>query len=166
MILNISGKRSPEDQFILVSICVGSALTLGLVIFVVVHGGRQLKRCNYNCTPNCPQIISDNICWRHNNRRRWCCDNDVIADVTSSEMVSSPDQASFCSCVVHSTQPKAPCNIQHLDYNYSRDFEFFHPDFNNTVNTKSSFLTNDEDDYFLSLSKDRRFLTTIPVSEL
>ena len=57
-----------------------------------------------------------------------------------------------------------PCNIHHLNYSYSREFEFLHADFN-TLNTKSSFLGED-DDYFLSLSKDRRFLTPIPVSEL
>ena len=49
-------------------------------------------------------------------------------------------------------------------FNFSREFEFLHADFN-TLNTKSSFL-GEEDDYFLSLSKDRRFLTPIPVSEL
>ena len=56
-------------------------------------------------------------------------------------------------------------NVHHLNYsNSSREFEYLHADFN-TLNTKSSFL-GEEDDYFLSLSKDRRFLTPIPVSEL
>ena len=98
-------------------------------------------------------------------RSRWCCDNDVIADVTTSasEMAESPDQP-CCSCVIHTK--RAPCNIQHLDYNYRGDFEILHAasDYN-TVNTKTSFIC-EEDDYFLSLSKDRRFLTPIPVSEL
>ena len=99
-------------------------------------------------------------------RSRWCCDNDVIADVGTSasagEMAASPDQP-CCSCVIHAK--RAPCNIQHLDYNYRGDFEILHASNYNTVNTKTSFISED-DDYFLSLSKDRRFLTPIPVSEL
>ena len=41
-------KRPPEDQLILVTICVSAALTLGLVIFVAVHCRRQLKACVKN----------------------------------------------------------------------------------------------------------------------
>ena len=101
---------------------------------------------------------------------RWCCDNDVIADVatSASEMThaTSPDSQPCCSCVIHAKR-RAPCNIQHLDYNYRGDFEILHHAASNynTVNTKTSFIC-EEDDYFLSLSKDRRFLTPIPVSEL
>lgn len=122
----------------------------------------------------------------HRRKGRWCCDNDVIADVatTASEMASSPDQI-CCGCVNsynsasnrhsatsnglrghYQTGPNTikSCNVQHLNYSYSsRDFDF-HADFN-TMNTKTSFLAED-DDYFLSLSKDRRFVTPIPVSEL
>lgn len=150
-------KRPPEDQLILVSICVSAALTLGLVIFVAVHGGcrRYLKPENCNPSGLFSRLTRPPAAERLA-RPRWCCDNDVIAD--SSEMASSPDQV-CCSCAIHnySRRPKTICSS-------ARDFEFFHADFN-TVNTKSSFICED-DDYFLSLSKDRRYLTPIPVSEL
>ena len=187
-------KRPHEDQLILVSICVSAALTLGLIVFVAVHCRRQMKSC----------LDPRGLVWSLQDQpRRWCCDNDVIADIatTSSELASSPEQI-CCSCVVHSSSTSGsgrnsaggyanyyggrmigpaknhlhqssannggatmpPCNIHHLNYSYSREFEFLHADFN-TLNTKSSFLGED-DDYFLSLSKDRRFLTPIPVSEL
>ena len=106
-------------------------------------------------------------------RSSWCCDNDVIADIatTSSEMASTPEDL-CCSCVVHhpnrgGLSKKAELSSsQQLGFGSTRDFEFLHADFN-TLNTKSSFLGGEDDqDYFLSLSKDRRFLTPIPVSEL
>ena len=87
-------------------------------------------------------------------------------------MASTPEADLCCSCVVHSNQGvrvnergsgKNVNKAQQLQY-ASGDFEFLHADFS-TLNTKSSFLGED-DDYFLSLSKDRRFLTPIPVSEL
>jgi len=181
-ILGSLAKRPREDQLILVSICVSAALTLGLIVFVAVHCRRQMKSC----------FDPRGLVWSLQDRpRRWCCDNDVIADIatTSSELASSPDQI-CCSCVVHSNSsgrngggnfyvgrnpfpglpkntantPSSSCNVHHINYSYSREFEFLHADFN-TLNTKSSFL-GEEDDYFLSLSKDRRFLTPIPVSEL
>ena len=126
----------------------------------------------------------------HDRPRRWCCDNDVIADVSNvniNNSVGSPDQM-CCGCMTVSHQNdiqkslndghlrpqigfgKNSCNVQHLNYGHygqnpqSGEIEFLHADFN-TLNTKSSFL-GEEDDYFLSLSKDRRFLTPIPVSEL
>jgi len=182
-ILGSMAKRPREDQLILVSICVSAALTLGLIIFVAVHCRRQMKSC----------FDPRSLVWSLQERpRRWCCDNDVIADIatTSSELASSPDQI-CCSCVVHSNSSVRNTggnyfggqdhsfqgakngtnsaannfNVHHLNYsNSSREFEYLHADFN-TLNTKSSFL-GEEDDYFLSLSKDRRFLTPIPVSEL
>jgi hypothetical protein len=33
--------RSPDDQLLLVSICVGAALMTGLLVFAAVHCGRQ-----------------------------------------------------------------------------------------------------------------------------
>ena len=167
---------------ILVTICVSAALTLGLVIFVAVHCRRQVKSCVQDTN-------SDSSLWwslqdprgGHRHRSPWCCDNDVIADIatTSSEMASTPEDQICCSCVVHSSThqrgPKPPVKnsqsqnsvAQQIGFGSSSsrcDFEFLHADFN-TLNTKSSFLGED-DDYFLSLSKDRRFLTPIPVSEL
>ena len=96
----------------------------------------------------------------------------MIADIatTSSEMASTPEDL-CCSCVVHhpnrGLSKKADLSSsQQLGFGSTRDFEFLHADFN-TLNTKSSFLGGEDDqDYFLSLSKDRRFLTPIPVSEL
>ena len=44
-ILGSLAKRPREDQLILVSICVSSALTLGLIVFVAVHCRRQMKSC-------------------------------------------------------------------------------------------------------------------------
>ena len=98
----------------------------------------------------------------------------MIADIatTSSEMASTPEDL-CCSCVVHhpnrggGLSKKAELSSsQQLGFGSTRDFEFLHADFN-TLNTKSSFLGGEDDqDYFLSLSKDRRFLTPIPVSEL
>ena len=105
-------------------------------------------------------------------RSSWCCDNDVIADIatTSSEMASTPEDL-CCSCVVHShpnnrlSKKTENLSSSSQQFGSTRDFEFLHADFN-TLNTKSSFLGSDDQDYFLSLSKDRRFLTPIPVSEL
>ncbi len=194
-VLTTFSGRSRGDQFIMVSVCVSAALTLGLVILVGVHGGRQLKRCR-NSFPECVsqplRACSECLCCSRRSSYGFfckCCDkNDAIADISPpSELVSSPDQA-CCSCVVVQQggpsrgQPKR-CNIQHLDYNYMtqhsayssqhsglayNDFEFLHADFNNTVNTKSSYMggTDEETDYFLSLSKDRKYLKPIPVSEL
>ena len=170
---------------ILVTICVSAALTLGLIIFVAVHCRRQVKACvqDSNRMQNGPRSLlwslQDPLADRYARNRfhtsSWCCDNDVIADVatTSSEMASTPEDQICCSCVVHSqraptsengTKVKKPNKSQQLPYETSANFEFLHADFS-TLNTKSSFLGED-DDYFLSLSKDRRFLTPIPVSEL
>lgn len=151
------------DEVILVGLSVGAAVALCLTIFIVVHG----RDCS--TVPKLWRRL-----WRPRPRGdrpypRWCCDNDVIADVatSASEMThaTSPDSQPCCSCVIHAK--RAPCNIQHLDYNYRGDFEILHHAASNynTVNTKTSFIC-EEDDYFLSLSKDRRFLTPIPVSEL
>lgn len=138
--------RAPEDHLILVSVCVASALTLGLIVFVAVH---------------CRQCPKKFVFSRMRDRRRgrWCCDNDVIAD---SEMASasSPDQI-CCSCILQTNRGAETHQNSSVS---AHQFEFLHADFN-TLNTKSSFLGSD-DDYFLSLSKDRRFLTPIPVSEL
>ena len=169
---------------ILVTICVSAALTLGLIIFVAVHCRRQVKACVQDPSTrmqNGPRSLlwslQDPLADRYgtNFRSSWCCDNnDVINDVTASasasELASTPEDQICCSCVVHtnrapsSGQNKKHKKTQNLPYESSANFEFLHADFS-TLNTKSSFLGED-DDYFLSLSKDRRFLTPIPVSEL
>ena len=131
--------------------------------FITVHG----RSCT--SAPKLWQRLRRRPRGRDRPRSRWCCDNDVIADVgpstSAGEMAVSPDQQ-CCGCGIHVIHAKrAPCNIQHLDYNYRGDFEILQASNYNTVNTKTSFICED-DDYFLSLSKDRRFLTPIPVSEL
>jgi hypothetical protein len=74
--------RSPDDQLLLVSICVGAALCTGLLVFAAVHCSRQKVECRPS---NCFDVFDDggetspsstsSVSWR--SRRSWkhifCC---------------------------------------------------------------------------------------------
>ena len=77
--------RSPDDQLLLVSICVGAALCTGLLVFAAVHCSRQKVECRTsNCfddvfesrtSPSSASASSTSTSWRSRRsfKRFLCC---------------------------------------------------------------------------------------------
>ena len=82
---SLLSNRSPDDQLLLVSVCVGAALCTGLLVFAAVHCSRQKVICRPSNCSNCFDGFDDggetspsstsSVSWR--SRRSWkhifCC---------------------------------------------------------------------------------------------